>query len=148
MVSIFGNTLLHLTAAAYCIVDVVLDPGPSPPVDYSTDPETWDRYTGRCSFMDNRGHHFEADVTKNGQGFFITFTDPDEPGFYQTDLVQLYLDTFVIDLDGDNVLDPLFDLTFISHGAVGGTTRWLRNRSFVGKPVVQPRHPSGRRAPR
>lgn len=67
VVSILGNTLLHLTVAAYCIVDVVLD--------------------------------------------------------------------------------PLFDLTFISHGAVGGTTRWLRNRIFVGKRVVQPRHPSGRRAP-
>jgi hypothetical protein len=50
-------------------------------------------------------------------------------------------------LDGDNVLDPLFDLTFISRGASGGITRWLRNRSFVGKRVVPPRHPSGRRAP-
>ena len=147
VVSILGNTLIHLTAAAYCIVDVVLDPGPSPPVDYSTDPATWGRYTGRYSFMDNQGNQFEADVTKSGQGFFITFTDPDQPGSYRTDLVQLYLDTFVIDMDGDSVLDPLFDLTFIRRGVSGGVTRWLRNRSFVGKRWVPPRRPSGRRAP-
>lgn len=147
VVSILGNTLIHLTGAAYCIVDAVLEPDSSPPVDYSTDPVTWGRYTGHYRFMDNRGNPFSAEVTKTGERFYITFDDPDAPGPYRTDLVQQYLDTFLIDFDGDQVLDPLFDLTFIRRTEPQSTTMWLRNRSFVGRRLMQPRHPSGRRAP-
>ena len=109
VVSTLGNTLLHLSAAAYCIVDVVLALESPHPSDHSAD-------AGR-------------------------------PGSYETGLVQLYLDTFVIDLDGDGVLDPLFDPTFIPRGGSGGPTRWLRNRSFVGQRQIPPRHTGARRAP-
>ena len=147
VVSILDNTLIHLTAAGYCIVDAVLEPETSPPPDYSTDPATWGRYSGRYRFMDNRGRFFEAEVKKELERLFITFIDPDEPGPYETELVHQYLDTFLIDLDGDQVLDPLFDLTFIRRTASGSKTMWLRNRSFVGRRLVPPRHPRGRLAP-
>ena len=147
VVSILDNTLIHLTAAGYCIVDAVLELEVSPPPDYSTDPETWGRFNGRYRFMDNHGDLFDAEVTKDEERFSITFIDPDEPGPYQTDLVHQYLDTFIIDLDGDQVPDPLFDLTFIHRTASGSKTMWLRNRSFVGRRVLPPRRPYGRRAP-
>jgi len=144
VVSILGNTHIHMTAAAFCIVDAVLQPEPSPPVDFLTDPDTWGRYTGHYRMIDNRGHLFEAEVSKYGERFFITFTDPGEPGYYRTDLVQQYLDTFYIDWDGDQVLDPLYELTFIRRTDPQSITMWLRNRSFVGNRVMEPRRPRGR----
>jgi CubicO group peptidase (beta-lactamase class C family) len=154
VVSILGNTLMHLGAAAYCIVDAVLEPGPVPPADYSTDPATWDRYTGRYSFMDAEGNHFEAEVSQEDERLFITFDVPGEPGPYKTELEQFFLDTFVFDWDGEIVLHPLLDptfiirgLTFIHRGAPDGTTRWLRSQSYVGKRMIPPRRSTGRRAP-
>jgi len=52
--------------------------------------------------------------------------------------------TLRIDWDGDQVLDPLYELTFIRRTDPQSITMWLRNRSFVGKRVMEPRRPRGR----
>ncbi len=146
VVSVLDNTTLALVDATYCIVDAVLGPETPEPPDYSTDPETWNAYTGTYLFMDNSGNFFEGDVEMLEEGFVITFPLPDDPtSFYRTDLEQLYLDTFIFDGDGDGRLD--FDLTFIEKNDGWSRTMWLRNRSFVGHRIPKFRRTGGRRVP-
>ena len=128
-VAVLANTFESLTAAAYCIVDAVLQPSGPPPPDYTTDPSTWAPYLGTYDITDVEGSTFRAQVGFVGSDFLITFLGLDGGSeTYTTPLVQLYLDTFGIDSDEDSQLD--MDLTFIRSEA--GPARWLRNRLAVG----------------
>jgi hypothetical protein len=141
---------MSLSAAAYCIVDAVLEPEPTPPVDYSTDPATWSRYAGFYRLLDDKGDAFDAEVTKTDDRFFITIIDPDrQTVIHSSGLVQKYLDTFYVDAGGFDSLEPDLTIqpavTFISRGTLGRRTMWLRNRGIVGERLTLPRRPAGRR---
>jgi CubicO group peptidase (beta-lactamase class C family) len=147
-VSLLANTTMSLNGAAYCIVDAVLEPEPTPPVDYSTDPVTWKRYAGSYRLMSDEGDVFDATVRKTAERFYLTIIDPDSQAVvYSSDLVQKYLDTFYVG-DGFDPLEPDLTVrpavTFINRVISGRGTMWIRNRGIVGDRMTRPRR-AGRR---
>jgi CubicO group peptidase (beta-lactamase class C family) len=146
VVSILGNTTYYLRAAAYCIVDEVLEPDSSDPPDYSTDPATWIVYTGSYEFMDDEGDDFQADVELVDDRLFVVFPNPVNPASpTRKELTQLYLDTFSMEAFVDGERD--FELTFINRNTIGMQKMWLRNQWFVGLRVPPPRRTPGRLTP-
>ncbi len=147
-VAALANTTMSLNEAAYCIVDAVLEPQATPPVDYSTDPATWRRYAGTYRLLSDEGDAFDAVVRKTYDRFFMTIIDPDRQSVvFTTDLVQKYLDTFYVNqgfgpLEPDLTIQPA--VTFITSDASGRNTMWIRNRGIVGERELRPR-PAGRR---
>ncbi len=146
VVSVLGNTTYYLRAAAYCIVDVVLEPDSSDPPDYSTDPTTWIAYTGSYEFTDNRGDVFQADVELLGDRLFAIFPNPADPSSpTRKELTQLYLDTFSMEAFVEGERD--YELTFIDRRTAGSQRMWLRNQWFVGLRIPPPRDTDDRRTP-
>ncbi|MFH1177581.1 MAG: serine hydrolase domain-containing protein [Acidobacteriota bacterium] len=131
-VALLANTTTALTRAAYCVVDAVLQPANVPPPDYHTDPATWRPYAGSYLFTDSFGTTFRARVELAQRQLFVNFSElPPPQTTYRTPLVQLYLDTFLLDGNADGELD--MDVTFIRSGAASAPPRWLRNRNAVGE---------------
>jgi CubicO group peptidase (beta-lactamase class C family) len=137
-VALLANVTYSLTLAAYCIVDEVLDPPPVDPPDLSTDPSTWGRYVGDYSITQYDGQTADATVFLDGQSLMFSIEDPDEPGTVVTsELEQYYLDTFLFDSDGDDVVDN--DATFCDRTGEPGFMMWFRNRMAVGERQLTPR---------
>jgi hypothetical protein len=137
-VAVLSNVTNSLNRAAYCIVDLVLDPTPVDPPDLSTDPETWKRYVGDYLVTDSEGAKTEATVYLDGDELMGSIVDPEDPAtVYTSRLVQDYLDTFLYDSNGDGWVDS--DLTFCSTRGEPGFVMWLRNRYAVGERMLTPR---------
>ncbi len=152
-VAVLANTTESLGAAAYCITDAVLSPPPSESPDLSTDPATWRPYVGHYRAVQIDGTVFDTTVSLSGDALRITFERPDDPGFsYTTELVQAYLDTFLMDGNGDGAVD--MDITFIPSQSTPGRILWLRNRYLVGdrqggaRPSLTARRPGTAHRPR
>ena len=142
VVALLTNVTSSLTAAAYCIVDEVLEPDPVEPEDLTTDPSTWGRYVGEYVLTETDGTSAPAQVYLDGSRLMASAEDPAQPGvFVTTELEQLYLDTFVFDSDGDG--SPETDVTFCERKGAPGFNMWTRNRHAVGVRQLTPR--SGRR---
>lgn len=130
-VAVLANTTASLSAAAYCIAEAALAPGDTTPPDLTTDPATWGPYTGRYRLVQIDGTIFDVEVGLRGSRLDITFRKPDDPSFvYSTPLEQAYLDTFLMDGNGDGEVDT--DLTFIPWRPAPGRFLWLRNRYLAG----------------
>lgn len=137
-VAVLANTSEPLYEAAFGIADLVLQPAAVEPPDLGTDPATWLRYTGTYTLTDYAGGRMETRVSLGGDRLDVTFSPLDGPAApYTTQLVQAYLDTFVLDSNGDGILDMEF--TFIRSGAVTSKTRWMRYRYAVGERCNRPR---------
>jgi CubicO group peptidase (beta-lactamase class C family) len=139
-VAVLANTFESLDAAAYCVVDAVLEPPDEPPVDLRTDPATWGPYEGRFAVEDSFGETWEARVRRDGAELWIDFTNLAPPrSTYSTVMEQAFLGTFLIDSDEDG--EPDLDLTFIPARGLPARPFWLRNRNAVGtrRHQVRPR---------
>ena len=137
-VALLTNVSSSLDAAAYCIVDEVLEPNPVDPPDLSTDSSTWIRYVGDYVITDNLGSTTEATVYLEGDRLMGTFVDPGEPASSATRrLYQAFLDTFVYDSNGDGSTET--DLTFCRTRGKPGILKWMRNRRAVGERQNSPR---------
>ena len=67
-----------------------------------------------------------------------SIVDPAQPDFtYTTELVQVFLDTFLFDSDGDGTANN--DITFCSSRGEPGFVMWMRNRYAVGERQLTPR---------
>jgi CubicO group peptidase (beta-lactamase class C family) len=142
-VALLTNVTSSLVSAAYCIVDVVLDPDPVDPPDLTTDPSTWRRYVGEYFITDNQGESTTATVSLDGDELMAFIIDPENPEIpVISPLVQVFLDTFLYDSNGDGVVDnddTLNDLTFCSRRGKPGFVTWMRNRYAVGERQLAPR---------
>lgn len=137
-VALLTNVSSSLDAAAYCIVDEVLDPNPVDPPDLSTDSSTWIRYVGDYVITDSVGTTTEATVYLEGNRLMGTFVDPVVGGSSVTwRLYQAFLDTFVYDSNGDGSTET--DVTFCSTRGKPGILKWMRNRRAVGERQNEPR---------
>jgi CubicO group peptidase (beta-lactamase class C family) len=142
-VALLTNVTSSLTTAAYCIVDQVLEPDPVDPPDLSTDPSSWRRYGGNYLITDYQGESTSATVYLDGDQLMASIIDPEDPDTpVITPLVQVFLDTFLYDSNGDGVVnnnDALNDLTFCSRPGKPGFVMWMRNRYAVGQRQFTPR---------
>ena len=137
VVAVVTNVSWSLSRAAYCIVDEVLQPDPVEPPDLTTDPATWRRYAGDYLITEEDGTEWSVNVSLRGGELFGVVEDPEVPGVVLTsELVQLYLDTFLFDGDGDGT--PETDLTFCDRKGGPGFTMWMRNRNAVGERQLTP----------
>lgn len=137
-VAVLANTSEPLFGAAFGILEAVLQPEDVPPPDYDTDPATWTRYTGTYAITDAFGSELVAQVVLDGDALGVVFPNIESSGFSSvTELLQAYLDTFVLDGDGDGV--PDMEFTFVRSSAVASRTRWMRNRYAVGERCNLPR---------
>jgi CubicO group peptidase (beta-lactamase class C family) len=120
-----------LNGSAYCAVDALLAPPDDPPPDYSTPPETWDKYLGEYAGWVVNGEFLRALVAK--EGMTMTFTLPDVPidamgTAFTSPLWQAALDTFLFDNNLDGAPDT--DITFIQDPKEPDNW-WIRNRQWV-----------------
>jgi hypothetical protein len=116
----------------------VLEPDPVEAPDLTTDPATWGRYEGDYLLTEEDGTEWLVNVSLNGDTLVGSVQDPDAPGVALTStLVQLYLDTFLFDGNGDGT--PETDLTFCDRKGAPGFTMWMRNRNAVGERRLTPR---------
>ena len=135
---IFNSQPAFASEAARCIVEAVLDPTRVGPVDYSTDPLTWNRYTGEYVITDDQGASTEATIYLEGDRLMGTFVDPAVPGSeFTSRLHQWWFDTFYYDSDGDGMDDT--EVTFCSTRGRPGYVKWMRNRRAVGERRNTPR---------
>lgn len=145
-VSVLGNTTLSMNSSTVCATVTMLGLEQQEPPDYSTDPDTWDRYTGTYhvldyfSTMDPAGFQYEAVVTKADNTLrlaFPTMPDPLHPTVpFSRTLEQAVLDTFLLDFDLDGQGD--LDVTFIEDPEASDQTKWMRTRVFVGTKAAVP----------
>ncbi len=146
-VSVLGNTFSSMYSSLYCATAVMLGLEPQEPPDYSTDPDTWNRYAGTYDVldygwvgaMDPAGLEYETVVTKEDDELRLTwpFPDPYNPTVpFSRTLYQAVHDTFVFDINLDGV--PDLDVTFIDDPQVSGWVRWMRSRVFVGTRAAEP----------
>ncbi len=146
VVSILGNADSSLSGAAFCIVDAMLEPESTDPPDLSTDPDTWEKYTGSYPMMEYNGDFLWGEVELRNDELSITFSRPEiSPISFRKSLVQLYLDTFIV--EGDPPGTHVYELTFIKPGSTPSPQLWLRNRDYVGHRVLPPRRAGARRKP-
>lgn len=137
-VALLTNVTSSLSEAAYCIVDEVLRPGPVETPDLTTDPTTWGRYEGDYLLTQTDGTEWSVSVSLQEDRLVGTVGDPGTPGAELTsELVQLFLDTFLFDGNGDGT--PETDLTFCERDGKPGFTIWMRNRYAVGERQLTPR---------
>jgi CubicO group peptidase (beta-lactamase class C family) len=142
VVALLTNVTSSLDRAAYCIVDEVLEPDPVEEPDLTTDPATWRRYEGDYLLTEEDGTRWSVNVALRGEELVASVQDPEAPDATLTStLVQLFLDTFLFDGNGDGTLDT--DITFCDRRGEPGFTMWMRNRSAVGERQLTPR--TGRR---
>jgi len=135
---IFNSQPALQSAAAYCIAEAVLDPDSVDPVDYSTDPSTWNRYAGDYVVTDDRGASTEATIFLEGDQLMGTFGDPQVPGSeFTSTLHEWFLGTFFYDSDGDDMDDAL--VSFCSTGGSPGYVKWMRSERAVGERRNTPR---------
>jgi hypothetical protein len=107
--------------------------------DLTTDPATWRRYAGDYLLTETDGTEWSVSISLQGDRLVGTVGDPETPGAGLTsELVQLFLDTFLFDGDGDGT--PETDLTFCERKGKPGFTMWMRNRHAVGERQLTPRN--------
>ncbi len=133
-ISILANTIQSLSRTAGCAVRAALGEEPQPDPDRSTDPATWQRYTGVYKGLNVAGTEMSAIITHEGDHLLATLPDIIAPGVpFTSTLQQAYFDTFAMDTDGDR--SPDSPVTFINEGAgphgADDPPRWLRHRGFV-----------------
>jgi CubicO group peptidase (beta-lactamase class C family) len=137
-VAVLANSTSEMTAAAHCIVDVVLEPDAVEQPDLTTDPSTWRRYEGDYVMTEANGYQTRLRVSLDDDRLMATVTDPADSSFlYVTELVQAYLDTFRLDSNADGRTD--LDFTFCSRSGKPGFQMWMRNRNIVGERLLVPR---------
>jgi CubicO group peptidase (beta-lactamase class C family) len=142
-VALLTNVSSSLNAAAYCIIDEILEPDPVDQPDLTTDPSTWGRYAGEYVITGTDGTSAPARVWVDGSSLMASIEDPAEPGVdYTAELYQVYQDTFVFDSDGDGSAET--DITFCERKGSPGFTMWMRNRRAVGERLLTP-HVGSRR---
>ena len=138
-VALLANQTSTLTDAAHCIVDAVLEPDAVDEPDLTTDPSTWKRYEGDYLMTESDGYQTDARVYLEDDRLMAAFVDPAVPDMvYLTELVQGYLDTFLLDSNADGT--PDMDFTFCSRKGEPGFMMWMRNRFVVGERKLTPRH--------
>jgi CubicO group peptidase (beta-lactamase class C family) len=128
-VAVLANTFESLPQATYCIADVHLGLETVDPPDEGTDPATWSGYAGAYSGFDVLGRQWRAEVVPHAQGatfVLIPEWSPDE--MLETELVQVYEHTFVVDLDHNGSYDA--DFTFVLN-ETSGRSEWIRSRQLV-----------------
>jgi len=141
-VALLTNVTSSLSAAAYCIVDEVLAPDPVDPPDLTTDPSTWRRYQGDYLLTETDGSTWSVNISLQGDQLIGSVKDPETSDVVlSSELVQVFLDTFLFDGNGDGSADV--DLTFCQRKGGPGFTMWMRNRNAVGERQLTPH--SGRR---
>jgi len=143
-VAVLANAPESLDNAAGCIAGAVLPFSDDPPPDVRTDPSTWRHYTGNYEITDVLGRQSTAVVALDGDAMSMTISEPGEPD-HTTPMYQYFYDTFVVDLDGDDLLDS--DFTFVDGVGQPSPVRWLRNRRRVGQRVSDVRRSGGQRVP-
>jgi CubicO group peptidase (beta-lactamase class C family) len=144
VVALLANVSWSLSDAAYCIVDEVLEPVPVQPPNLTTDPSTWVAYVGDYVITDSEGESMDATVYLDGNRLMTSIVDPEDPGNIITgQLYQAFLDTFVIDSDGDGTTET--DLTFCGTRGRPEVVKWIRNRLAVGERARIPRRDATRR---
>lgn len=137
-VALLANQTSTLTVAAQCIVDAVLDPNPGDEPDLTTDPSTWKRYEGDYLMTETDGYQTDFRVYLEDDRLMAAIVDPTVPNVvYLAELVQTYLDTFLLDLNADGRPDA--DFTFCSRRGEPGFMMWMRNRRGVGERQLTPR---------
>lgn len=138
VVAVVANTLESLNDAAWCVVDNVFGatgPDVSPP---PVDEARWDALVGRWSGRVSDGRLFLADTSRGSEGEMRMTLVPAIGGApIDAELVPVFGDTFVVDLDEDGVYD--LDFTFIVGQGNPGRVEWLVNRSLVFERVARPR---------
>jgi hypothetical protein len=137
-VALLANQTSTLTVAAQCIVDAVLDPNAVDEPDLTTDPSTWKRYEGDYLMTETDGYQTDFRVYLEDDRLMAAIVDPTVPNVvYLAELVQTYLDTFLLDLNADGRPDA--DFTFCSRRGEPGFMMWMRNRFAVGERQLTPR---------
>jgi CubicO group peptidase (beta-lactamase class C family) len=145
-VAVLANATSTLTNAAHCIVDAALEPDPVDAPDLTTDPSTWKRFEGDYLLTEANGYQTNVRVYLSNDRLMALVTDPaDADWSYRTELVQLYLDTFALDSDGNGSLD--MDFTFCPRKGEPGFRMWMRNRAAVGERMLTPRSAGSTVAP-
>jgi len=143
-VAVLANQTSTPTDAAHCIVDAVLEPDTVDEPDLTTDPSTWKRYEGDYLMTETDGYQTDFRVYLENDRLMAAIVDPAVPNvIYLAELVQTYLDTFLLDLNADDRPDA--DFTFCSRSGEPGFMMWMRNRRGVGERRLTPRT-AGRRA--
>jgi CubicO group peptidase (beta-lactamase class C family) len=130
-VSILSNTIDSMSRSLGCAARALLELEPQPDPDRSTEPATWQRYTGSYTGLNVIGDEMTLNVSHGGDHLLATFPDIIAPGVdFTSTMQQAAFDSFAMDTDGDRVPDSV--VTFIDEpDAEGDTPRWLRHRSFV-----------------
>jgi len=143
-VALLANATSELTSAAHCVVDAVLEPAAVPRPDLTTDPSTWRQYEGDYLMTEANGYQTHLRVYLDDDRLMAAVTDPADPSFfYRTELVQAYLDTFLLDSNDDGRTD--LDFTFCSRRDKPGPRMWMRNHQIVGERQLVPRAGGSRR---
>jgi CubicO group peptidase (beta-lactamase class C family) len=137
-VALLVNQTSTLTVAAHCIVDAVLEPDAVDEPDLTTDPLTWKRYGGDYIMTETDGYQTDFLVYLEDDRLMAAVVDPAAPNVvYLFELVQAYLDTFLLDSNADGT--PDMDFTFCSRSGKPGFMMWIRNRFMVGERRLPPR---------
>jgi hypothetical protein len=84
------------------------------------------------------GYQTDFRVYLEDDRLMAAIVDPTIPNVvYLAELVQTYLDTFLLDLNADGRPDA--DFTFCSRRGEPGFMMWMRNRRGVGERQLTPR---------
>lgn len=144
-VALLGNGPAPLSRGAYCVMEKVLGLTSGAPPDVTTDPSLWHGFAGSYRGVDILNRPFTATVSLLASRLWVTINGLGSPVPLSAVLIQQNPDVFLMDTDGDGIVD--LDLTFIRSGGNGATTKYLRNRLFVGERLFQARRRIDRVSP-
>ncbi len=139
-----GGNSGTLDMTAYCALDVVLQPEwQEEELEDTSDPSTWQRYSGRYLVRDFYGLFsgierglIPTHVAMADNQLFLSLSN-DDSEVKRFPVEQLFLNTFFVDFDADGKFSGSDEpITFIEGVMPSGEpTIWLRNRNFVGKRI-------------
>lgn len=136
-VALLGNGLASLSRGAYCVMEKVLGLTSGAPPDVTTDPSLWHGFAGTYHGKDILERPFTAVVSLSASKLWMTVNGLGSPTPFSASLTQQNPDVFLMDVNGDGIPDQ--DITFIRSGGSGATTKYLRNRLFVGERLFSAR---------
>lgn len=131
-VSILANTVVSLNGSAICALEKLAGVRPMQPTGHTTEPQTWEKYTGTYSMVDVLGVPWTGRLTLEGDQLSYADTDLWALGTEAT-LSQLAFDMFLFSVDEGAV-----DVTFFKDRPASeepGEWRWMRSRSVVGERI-------------
>jgi len=137
-VAVLANTFQSLSAAAYCVADLLLPQGTAPPPEDPADPARWHRFEGSWDLTTRTSYPIVGELTVAGSDELLLYLWDTRSGWYQwITLEHVGYEIFVADLDEDGV--PESDFTFLDRGSPE-RLGFIRNRILVGSPRRDPLH--------